>query len=122
MQSEACTLISLLIRVISFEVGILEPAWLASATYLGRQSVDGFDTDVWNGGNGFITYYADVITGLPVRWIFFDNAIFDVLTFEHGAVLQDKDWQAPHYCFEDASQTSAVELGPPLRLPRTMHL
>lgn len=57
-------------RTITFPVGILTPDWLAKATYLGKETVDAHETHVWTKADGFIEYYADVDTGLPVgTWI-----------------------------------------------------
>lgn len=50
----------------TFPVGILTPDWLANATYLGRETVDAHETDVWTKSDGFIKYYADTKTALPV--------------------------------------------------------
>ncbi|EIE21544.1 hypothetical protein COCSUDRAFT_17537 [Coccomyxa subellipsoidea C-169] len=91
-------------RKITFPVGILTPDWLANATYLGTENVDAHDTHVWTKADGFIKYYADVHTGLPVRWIFFDGAQFEILSFVVNETLPDADWQAPSYCFTDKSQ------------------
>lgn len=70
---------------IDMHIGILTPDWLSSATFLGQQVVNGFTTDVWECGdapqgyNGsFITYFADNATQRPVRWVFYDDASFDV--------------------------------------------
>ena len=37
---------------------------------------------------------------MQVRWIFFDGAQFDIMTFKEGKTLPDEEWQAPTYCFE----------------------
>jgi hypothetical protein len=50
----------------TFPVGILTPDWLANATYLGTETVDAHDTYVWTKADGFIKYYSDVSSGLPV--------------------------------------------------------
>ena len=55
-------------KEIDFPVGILTPDWLANATYLGTDSVDTHDTHVWTKSEGFIKYWADVKTGLPVNF------------------------------------------------------
>ncbi len=62
LEEETC-------RTITFPVGILTADWLANATYLGEETVDAHDTHVWTKADGFIKYYADVHTGLPVRYI-----------------------------------------------------
>ncbi len=53
-------------KEMEFPVGILTPDWLANATYLGKETVDTHDTHVWTKSEGFIRYWADVTTGLPV--------------------------------------------------------
>ena len=53
-------------KEVAFPVGILTPYWLANATYLGTDSVDTYDTHVWTKSDGFIKYWADMKTGLPV--------------------------------------------------------
>ncbi|XP_039781704.1 uncharacterized protein At4g14100-like [Panicum virgatum] len=80
-------------------VGILRPDWLSpGAVYLGRQDADGFDCHVWAKAD-FITYYEDVNTKRPVKWVFYTGRIAYVMSFEVGAVLEDAAWQAPEYCF-----------------------
>jgi len=59
---------------IAFPVGILTPDWLANATYLGADTVDMRPCHVWTKSDGFIRYWADQRSGVPVRWIFFDGA------------------------------------------------
>lgn len=49
----------------------------------------------------FITYYADVETQEPVRWVFFDGGYFDVQEWIPGGMLPDEQWQLPAYCFPD---------------------
>jgi hypothetical protein len=52
----------------------------------------------------FINYYADVDTAKPVRWTFlWSSAEFHVLEFNEGDALPKKLWQAPKYCFSNAS-------------------
>ena len=66
-------------------VGILKPDWLAGARYKGVEDVEGHQCDVWAASSSmhhpFVTYFADVETQRPWRWIFFDGAIFDVSIF-----------------------------------------
>lgn len=136
LEEETC-------RTIKFPVGILSPDWLANATYLGKETVDAHETNVWTKADGFIKYYADVDTSLPVtaldpcemlqifpqfcmsmscsnvwlsssklnacasvqvRWIFFDGAQFEILSFVINETLPDAGWQAPSYCFEGPSE------------------
>lgn len=47
-------------------MGILTPDWLANATYLGKETVDTHATHVWTKSEGFIKYWADTRSGLPV--------------------------------------------------------
>jgi len=63
-------------------VGLLKPDWLAGARYKGVEDVEGYQCDVWAQSSSmhhpFVTYFADVETQRPWRWVFFDGAIFDV--------------------------------------------
>ena len=54
-------------KQMDFEVGILTPDWLANATYLGTETVDTHEAHVWTKSEGFIKYWADTQSGLPVR-------------------------------------------------------
>eukprot|EP00897_Mesotaenium_endlicherianum_P008898 jgi/Mesen1/8036/ME000428S07240 len=96
LEAEIC-------KTISFPVGILRPDWLAGASYLGRESVGGVECNVFSKAE-FITYYEDVQAKVPVKWQFFTGAIFTVLKFEAGRVLDDQGWQAPQYCFEPSTR------------------
>ncbi|XP_050226132.1 uncharacterized protein At4g14100-like [Mercurialis annua] len=87
-------------RTLHFPVGILRPDWLDGATYLGQRQVDGFLCNVWEKVD-FITYYEDVISKRPVYWEFYTGMVAHVMTFEVGAVLEDEQWQAPVYCFQN---------------------
>lgn len=49
----------------------------------------------------FVTYFADVETQEPVRWVFFDGGLFDVQQWVPGGTLPDEQWQLPAYCFEE---------------------
>ncbi|CAA7405157.1 unnamed protein product [Spirodela intermedia] len=93
-------------RTMRFPVGILRPNWLGGATYLGQVAVDGFLCNVWEKAD-FITYYEDVATRRPVRWVFYTGRSIHVMTFEEGAVLEDEKWQAPVYCFDSAAAAVA---------------
>nr|AFK34859.1 unknown [Lotus japonicus] len=88
-------------KVIHFDVGILRPNWLDGANYLGQHYADNFLCNVWEKVD-FIWYYEDVLTRRPVKWIFYSGMIAHVMTFEVGAVLEDAQWQAPVYCFNEA--------------------
>ncbi|KAJ9163971.1 hypothetical protein P3X46_023590 [Hevea brasiliensis] len=87
-------------RTLRFPVGVLRPNWLEGANYLGQQQVDGFLCNVWEKVD-FIWYYEDVKTKRPVYWAFYTGMVAHVMTFEVGAVLEDKNWQAPVYCFKE---------------------
>lgn len=87
-------------RVMHFPVGILAPDWLHDATYVGQKSIDGFECNVWEKVE-FITYYEDVVSKRPVSWTFFTGMSAHVMTFEVGKVLDDPNWQAPVYCFNN---------------------
>lgn len=88
-------------RLLSFPVGILPPDWLKGAHYLGKDIASNHSCHVWQKGySHFITYWADVQTNLPVRWIFgLNGVVFDILTWEEQAVLAEEHWQAPSSCF-----------------------
>ena len=86
-------------------MGVLRPGWIADggAVYLGRERTGGIDCHVW-GKAGFIVYYEDVLTRLPVRWNFIDVTGIQqfVMSLEVGVVLDDdSQWQAPAHCFPD---------------------
>ncbi|KAF8700766.1 hypothetical protein HU200_034122 [Digitaria exilis] len=92
-------------RVERFHVGVLPPWWLSGggAEYAGRAVAGGIECHVW-GKAGFIFYYEEVATGRPVRWDFIDVTGIQqfVMRFEPGKALEDdKQWQAPAYCFMD---------------------
>ena len=93
-QSNTC-------KVLTFPVGILAPDWLKGAQYLGRENVSSHLCDVWRKGPmNFITYWADVQSGQPVRFVFGMNGMqMDVITWEESKVLADEFWQAPNSCF-----------------------
>uniref|UniRef100_A0ACD5TXK7 Uncharacterized protein n=1 Tax=Avena sativa TaxID=4498 RepID=A0ACD5TXK7_AVESA len=85
-------------------VGILRPDWLATgAAYLGRVPAEGYggsDRHVWTKAD-FVTYYEDVATGHPVKWVFHTGHTSHVISFDPGHVRKDVEWQAPAYCFTD---------------------
>ncbi|CAL4920136.1 unnamed protein product [Urochloa decumbens] len=92
-------------------VGILRPDWLQpGAVYLGRRDAGGFDCHVWAKAD-FITYYEDVDTKRPVKWVFYTGRIAYVMSFEVGAVLEDAAWQAPEYCFNKDSEMAETANG-----------
>ncbi|CAA0816403.1 Unknown protein [Striga hermonthica] len=88
-------------------VGILRPDWLDGANYLGRVYKDGFLCNVWEKVD-FIWYYEDVATKRPVYWAFYTGMVAHVMTFEVGKVLDDLNWQAPVYCFEEAAERKNI--------------
>eukprot|EP00903_Cladosiphon_okamuranus_P014558 g13504.t1 len=52
-------------------------------------------------GDRFITYWTEKGTGRPVKWVFFNDAYFQVIRFDEGATMPDDMFQIPSYCFED---------------------
>ncbi|KAK9113301.1 hypothetical protein Syun_020098 [Stephania yunnanensis] len=93
-------------RSAQLAVGILRPNWLDGANYLGQQHVDGFLCNVWEKVD-FIWYYEDTLTKRPVHWLFYTGRAAHVMTFEVGAVLEDHEWQAPVYCFQNNTSSSS---------------
>eukprot|EP00256_Glycine_max_P035415 XP_006581827.2 uncharacterized protein At4g14100-like [Glycine max] len=97
-------------QVLHFQVGILRPNWLLGATYLGQQHVDNFLCNVWEKVD------EDVLTRRPVKWIFYSGYTAHVMTLEVGAVLEDPNWQAPVYCFnENEKEKNSPILRPAVR-------
>ncbi|XP_057422305.1 uncharacterized protein At4g14100-like [Lotus japonicus] len=96
-------------EVLDVPVGILRPNWLDGATYLGQETVDNFLCNVWEKVE-FITYYEDVLTRRPVKWVFYSGYTAHVMTFEVGAVLEDPNWQAPVYCFNGSEKERSLSL------------
>lgn len=93
MQAKTC-------KTIPFPVGILRPDWLNNATYLGTETVDTKECHKWEKAD-FITYWASIETGNPVRWRFFTGAQFEIMSFLPGTKVPEEIWQAPSYCFVD---------------------
>lgn len=111
-------------RTVHIEVGILRPNWLEGSTYLGQRYMDGFLCNVWFKAD-FIWYYEDVLTKRPVHWLFYTGRAAHVMTFEVGAVLEDSQWQAPIYCFDNYNQESVSDdtrlgVGLPLLRPHPL--
>lgn len=69
-------------------VGILRPDWLRpGAVYLGRRDAGGFDCHVWAKAD-FITYYEDVNTKRPVKWVFYTgNLWISLISFTYRTQL-----------------------------------
>lgn len=104
-------------RRVAFPVGILTPDWLANATYLGTEVVDAAPCHVWTKSDGFIKYWADQRTGIPVRWIFFTGMqasppfpLPNNASDRHpGMLIRVADVQASDPIFSDSmSQLSAT--------------
>lgn len=92
-------------KCIQMPAGLLRPDWLQGAVYNGTESIDNFDCHVWSQGDAipphtgyFVTYYEDVQTRFPVRWVFYDNAKFDIISWKENETLQENLWQIPDYC------------------------
>eukprot|EP00752_Nemacystus_decipiens_P009705 g8667.t2 len=49
----------------------------------------------------FITYWSEKDSNRPVKWVFFNDAYFQVIRFDEGATMPDKMFQIPAYCFEE---------------------
>ncbi len=71
----------------TFPVGILHPDWLANATYVGEQEIEGFKCNVWEKLD-FITYYEDIDTKRPVSWVFFTGMSLQICLFMFTIDLQ----------------------------------
>lgn len=75
--------------------GVLRRDWLANATYEGTEVVRGFTCHKW-AKLDFITYWADVETEHPVRWMFFTGMVQEVVSIgnhfrEHRSCEQSAD-------------------------------
>lgn len=77
---------------------------------MGAAQVDMRPCHVWTKSDGFIRYWADQETGNPVRWIFFDGAQFEVLSWTVGGTLPDEEWQAPAMCFDSSGRDQGTAL------------
>ncbi|CAL5008142.1 unnamed protein product [Urochloa decumbens] len=85
-------------QTFQYAIGLLPPDWPSQAAYLGRETVDGFECDVWSNFD-FAKYDVDVATGRPVSWVS-EGTRRHVLSFEPGAVMpDDSKFQAPAHCF-----------------------
>ncbi|CAM9261668.1 unnamed protein product [Heterosigma akashiwo] len=91
-------------KVIDMGVGLLRPNWLSESKYHGEENIDGFSCYKWTHGEGednkpFVTYWNDIQTGRPVKWVFFTGAVFEVMKYQENVTLPDEDWQIPPVCF-----------------------
>ena len=57
--------------------------------------------NIAKGPNQLVHALCSVFAAMQVRWIFFDGAQFEILSFVVNETLPDKYWQAPNYCFSD---------------------
>lgn len=95
-------------KTVTFQVGILRPDWLEGATFVGVETINNFECNVWTKAD-FIMYYEDADSGRPVRWDFLTTgAVMQVLSFEEGVQLPEQKWQAPVYCFREPSSPRAA--------------
>mmetsp|Transcript_9935 Transcript_9935/g.14924 ORF Transcript_9935/g.14924 Transcript_9935/m.14924 type:complete len:206 (-) Transcript_9935:76-693(-) len=83
-----------------FPVGILKPNWLENATYLGIEYTQGYHCHVWTKADGFITYWDEVSTRKPVKWIFGSGMEEYVMKWIVNETLPDSQWEIPNYCFK----------------------
>jgi hypothetical protein len=100
-RTRACNLIDM-------RFGLLSPSWLADepvAELVAADVREGiFAVNVWTKGESdtpgvpFITYYAEVGSNRPVKWIFFDGMTFDIVTYEPNRTLSEAEWTIPAYC------------------------
>ena len=73
------------------------------------EHVDTFACHKWAKAD-FITYWASVETGHPIRWQFFDGAQFDILEYYKDVPLPEAAWQVPAVCFrEDVQEVETFE-------------
>ncbi|KAK9803515.1 hypothetical protein WJX73_001134 [Symbiochloris irregularis] len=111
-------------KVVKFPVGMLPPDWLKGSAYLGKENVSSHECNVWQKGDPvptlslgssqvgdpkhFITYWADVHTNLPIRWVFFTGQTLEVLKWVEGEVLPKELLQAPDSCFVDMQHDARI--------------
>jgi len=99
--------------------GLLRPDWLDGATYNGTDVVNEVPCNVWSHGTAitpytgyFVTYYEHLTKKVPVRWLFYDGATFDVISWNVNKTLKEQKWQLPDYCFEaPCRKISELSLG-----------
>eukprot|EP00466_Bigelowiella_natans_P017244 jgi/Bigna1/90569/estExt_fgenesh1_pg.C_730077 len=90
-------------KKMDFPVGILMPNWLENATFLGTEQVDGYSCNVWTKADGFITYWEDIATTKPVKWIFGSGMEEHVMKWVINETLPDEQWEIPSYCSQDSA-------------------
>eukprot|EP01134_Creolimax_fragrantissima_P007346 CFRG7346T1 len=110
--------------VIDMKVGILKPDYMFGGKYHGRFKIYSYaqKTEVWAdywtqdgaGHHPFIFYYHDVLRNVPVMWKFFDNATFDVLSWDASEdCMKGKQveqlFQIPSYCFSSTRKITSVD-------------
>ena len=103
-------------KEIDFPVGILTPDWLANATYLGTDTVDTYDTHLWTKSDGFIKYWADVKTGLPVTL-----SSTPAVTLRHQAAGLHQGWAQDAYVWTVKAckdETHSTVANAPGRVPK----
>ncbi|KNC78873.1 hypothetical protein SARC_08711 [Sphaeroforma arctica JP610] len=100
-------------KAIDMRVGILKPTFLAGADYHGLLQVysHALNTEVqaeyWSKSGGgqapFLHYYHDPNRNVPVKWTFFDNATFDVVSWDTSVDCMtrlevEEAFLIPSYC------------------------
>jgi hypothetical protein len=105
-------------RTLDMEYGLLSPSWLADdppAELIAEgQKLGIYTVNVWTKGESdkpgvpFITYYSEVGTGRPVRWVFFTRQVFDIIAYEPGVNLPEHDWKVPDYCSQTPPGAAAA--------------
>ncbi|KAJ1638814.1 hypothetical protein T492DRAFT_941132 [Pavlovales sp. CCMP2436] len=104
-------------RSIDMKFGLVRPTFMVDdppAKLVAEGVILGpYKTNVWTKGESdqpgvpFITYYADVETGRPVRWVFYSPMELDIITYEPGVTLSEDQWKVPDYC-SNATATQQV--------------
>eukprot|EP00472_Partenskyella_glossopodia_P007617 CAMPEP_0197539460 /NCGR_PEP_ID=MMETSP1318-20131121/62789_1 /TAXON_ID=552666 /ORGANISM="Partenskyella glossopodia, Strain RCC365" /LENGTH=238 /DNA_ID=CAMNT_0043098183 /DNA_START=400 /DNA_END=1116 /DNA_ORIENTATION=- len=91
-----------------FPVGILVPNWLENATFLGVEETDKYKCNVWTKADGFITYWEEVTSRKPVKWIFGSGMEEHILKWTVNETLPDEHWQTPSYCFKNSTSNTTT--------------
>lgn len=107
-QSSTCS-------VIDMGVGLLRPDWLDGANYEGTTEIDTFECDIWTQGTSldddsrpFVTYYNIKGSDIPARWVFYDDAQFEVLRWTINETASEETWAIPSYCFHIVPQKDST--------------